>query len=138
MPYPELTATLPESKEVSNGYNYAPEKELIEAFSLVAFYKGQLEEVVCMRGYMARSKTASVYYASIWVRDRINDRWYSGTGQAGGYGYHRGSAALDYAIKSAGITLSRSIHGTGEMEEALEAIAKAVYPRAKKWLVCRH
>lgn len=52
----------------------------------------------------------------------------SGSGKAGGYGYHRPSAALGEAIHNAGFALSESISGRGEsaMREALMAIAKAL------------
>ena len=51
-----------------------------------------------------------------------------GSARAGGYGYHRPSAALGSAIRAAGFTLDQSINGDGEsaMREALLAIAKAV------------
>lgn len=52
----------------------------------------------------------------------------SGSGKAGGYGYHRPSAALGEAIGNAGFALSESISGRGEtaMREALMAMAKAL------------
>lgn len=51
-----------------------------------------------------------------------------GSGKAGGYGYHRPSAALGEAIRNAGFTLSESISGRGEsaMREALMTMAKAL------------
>lgn len=51
-----------------------------------------------------------------------------GSGRAGGYGYHRPSAALSEAIRNAGFTLSRDIAGVGDdaMQEALFAMAKAI------------
>lgn len=58
-------------------------------------------------------------YASLWVH-RIADKnkpdsWEygetSGRGQAGGYGYHKASAAVAEAIKSAGIELFGSPYG---------------------------
>jgi hypothetical protein len=52
----------------------------------------------------------------------------SGSAKAGGYGYHKGSVALEYAIQNAGFTLSGRIGGVGEsaMREALLAIATAI------------
>lgn len=58
-------------------------------------------------------------YASLWVH-RITDKnkpadWEygetSGRGQAGGYGYHKASAAVAEAIRSAGIELWGSAYG---------------------------
>lgn len=51
-----------------------------------------------------------------------------GSGHAGGYGYHRRSAAMQDAIENAGFTLSQDIGGVGEstMREALLAIAECI------------
>lgn len=65
-------------------------------------------------------------YCAIWIG--AGDKWGRGQGKAGGYGYHKASAALAEAIDDAGIKLSRSISGVGDsaMEEACAAIARAV------------
>lgn len=76
--------------------------------------------------------TARVYatdraaYACIWIRH--GDRHGSGSARATGYGYHRASAALDGAIRAAGVTLSRPIDGVGDtaMVDACEAIGRAI------------
>ena len=49
-----------------------------------------------------------------------------GSGSAGGYGYHRASAAAGEAITNAGFKLSESINGAGDtaIEDALCAIAQ--------------
>lgn len=62
----------------------------------------------------------------LWVHTADNHT--QGSGKAGGYGYHRPSAALSAAIRNAGFTLSKDIAGVGEqaMQEALLAIAKAL------------
>jgi hypothetical protein len=151
MSYPKLTATLPTALDISNATNYGGKKELIDATSIVVFANGQLHEVCLARWYMSRSREASVVYCSLWVRRPgiLNAEgtayikegaWWSGSGSAGGGGYHKGSAALDEAIRSAGITLSRSISGTGECMQALMAIAKAMFPRLseKRFLIVRH
>lgn len=119
-----LKATLP-TADTDTAKNYSGEKELVNSLALVAATRTGLEEVISARFYMGRSNSASVVYASIWVRGK--NRWISGTGSAGGYGYHKESAALDSAIRSAGIKLSSPINGAGDgaMREALNAIAKA-------------
>jgi hypothetical protein len=70
----------------------------------------------------------SVAYACIWISGRGNGTYGRGTGKAGGYGYHKPSAALSEAIDDAGISLDRSISGVGDtaMRDACEAIARAV------------
>jgi hypothetical protein len=70
--------------------------------------------------------TGNKNFACIWIN--YNDTNTSGTGSAGGYGYHRPSAAAAEAISNAGITLSKSISGVGDtaIREALKAIAAAL------------
>lgn len=81
-------------------------------------------------------------YASIWIRGQngLMHSYGRGQGKAGGYGYHKPSAALADAINDAGITLhgdvygrtastaQASISGVGDsaMVAACEAIARAV------------
>ena len=112
--------------EQSNARNLANEKETVSTLTVVAFRDGEFHHPVTARFYMGRSKTASVVYCALWVHSP--DYWTSGRGTAGGYGYHKESAALDDAITSAGITLSRSISGVGEsaMKDALTAIANGL------------
>jgi hypothetical protein len=142
MTYPKLTATLPTTNDISNATNWSGKKELIDAMSVIVVTPDKRPQEVCTaRWYMGRSKAASTVYCSVWIRrprilDKdgnlaINSAWWSGTGSAGGYGYHKSSAALDEAIRSAGITLSRSVSGTGECDDALMAIAKTMFPRLK-------
>lgn len=71
---------------------------------------------------------ASVAYACIWISSTSKTPYARGTGKAGGYGYHKESAALADAIDDAGIRLSHSIsgHGHSAMRDACEAIARAV------------
>jgi hypothetical protein len=152
MTYPKLTATLPTTNDISNATNWSGKKELIDAMSVIVVTPDKRPQEVCTaRWYMGRSREASVVYASIWVRRPAirnaedtgwakDSAWWSGSGNAGGYGYHKQSAALHEAIGSAGITLSRSVSGTGECEEALLAIAKAMFPRLKdeRFLIVRH
>lgn len=87
--------------------------------------KPDLKPVVELRLY----GTGNSNTAAIWVHS--GDIHTSGTGQAGGYGYHRPSAAAAEAIRNAGFKLSNNISGVGNsaIEEAVKAIAEAVgYP----------
>lgn len=76
--------------------------------------------VVDLRIYFGQTRA----YACIWVHG--SNAYYSGSGYAGGYGYHKESAAAAEAIRNAGIDLSESISGVGEsaIERAVVAIAK--------------
>ena len=117
-----IKASLP-AAGVSNATMY-DNKELVHAVSVIGRNKAGMEEAVTARFWMGRSSSASTVYCAIWCRGK--DYWTSGKGTAGGHGYCKKSAALDEAIRSAGITLSRSVHGTGEIREACEAIARAL------------
>ena len=80
-------------------------KELVSAYSLVVrLPSGELREVVTVKCYMGRSASASVIHAVMWVRC-ADGHWTSGSGSAGGYGYHKESAAIADAIRSASIEL---------------------------------
>lgn len=70
--------------------------------------------------------TGNLNTCCLWVRSEGNHT--QGSGKAGGYGYHRPSAAVDQAIRNAGFTLSASITGVGDsaIREALMAVAKAL------------
>ncbi len=110
-------------KQVFNAVNYGDKKELIKTFNLIT---DELKEIITVRCYMGRSASASTVYASIWVN--APDIHTSGKGKAGGYGYHKASAAVADAISSAGITLDTNISGVGDgaIKESLEAIANAL------------
>lgn len=67
--------------------------------------------VVDCRLYVGCSASASVVYCFLWVQSVKGQDWAdgwtstSGKGTAGGYGYHKTSAAVGSAISSAGIEL---------------------------------
>lgn len=70
--------------------------------------------------------TGNTNFACLWAwGEQINTQ---GSGRAGGYGYHRPSAAAQEAISNAGFTLSQDISGVGEeaIHDALCAIAEAI------------
>lgn len=98
---------------VSNARNYSNEKEEVDRLVLIGCKKGEHKELVTARFWYSKSRTASVCYCSIWVN--CSPVYVSGKGQAGGWGYHRSSAALESALTSAGIELYGSPYlGPGE------------------------
>ena len=128
-PYKGNIATLPDAEHISNARNYWQEKELVNRLQVVAKVGDEYETPIDARFWMGRSRSASVVYCSIWVHGRINDyKDWSGRGTAGGGGYHKESAALDAAIRSAGIVMDSHFGGCGEgaMRHALTAIAVAL------------
>jgi hypothetical protein len=110
-------------ENVSNAVNYGDKKELTKTFNVVT---DGLKEVITVRCYMGRSANASTVYASVWIN--TSEVHTSGKGKAGGYGYHKESAAIAAAIESAGISLDTDISGVGDgaIKEALSAIANAL------------
>lgn len=87
-------------------------------------HNGRTSAPITARIY--HNSTRSKNTACLWVHHKGLHA--SGSGEAGGYGYHRPSEALEQAITNAGFTLSQSIGGVGEeaMESALLAIAKTL------------
>lgn len=74
---------------------------------------------------------ATVAYCVVWIHgEKGHGR---GCGKAGGYGYHKESAALAGALSDAGVFLSEHISGRGDrcMTEAVEAVARAATGKRK-------
>jgi len=122
-------------------------KELVSAYSLVVrMPSGELREVITVKCYMGRSASASVVHAVLWVKC-ADGHWTSGSGSAGGWGYHKESAAIASAISSAGIELKdmendRKDHwfdfggtGTSYYPQVFDAIARAAGYRGRTLLV---
>lgn len=126
-----ITAKIKEQRD--NGKNLSGRMEVTNTWNAVVCTKTGPVELVTVRCYMGRSNSASTVYSSIWVSDRKHGFYTSGRGDAGGYGYCKTSQAVGDAISSAGITLSRSIGGTGtdSIIYAIEAIVKALGYRGK-------
>lgn len=101
-------------------------KNYFESYNILIpsrHYQGSANAVVELRLY----GTGNRNYACLWVHDSSNSGIStSGTGWAGGYGYHRPSAAAQEAINNAGFVLSESISGVGDsaIERAVRAIAE--------------
>ena len=110
-------------ENVSNAVNYGDKKELTKTFNVVT---DGLKEVITVRCYMGRSANVPTVYASVWIN--TSEVHTSGKGKAGGYGYHKESAAIAAAIESAGIALDTDISGVGNSAilDALTAIANAL------------
>ena len=109
-------------------------KELILAYKIVEELPGPgpvLTYVDC-RFYMGRSPASSTIYCILWTHSESRSGF--GIGKAGGHGYHKRSAAADFAISSSGITLLKEsgekahIHSVGDsaIREALRAISTAL------------
>ncbi|WNH52414.1 hypothetical protein [Stenotrophomonas oahuensis] len=114
------------AKAIEAGTNYGDKKELTDVLHLVGLVDGQLRNVVTVRCYMGRSKSAMAVYATVWIH--APDNYRSGSGTASGWGYCKRSAAIAYALQNAGVTLRDPIdgHGMTAVREALNAVARAL------------
>jgi|GEM_PF-5111513 len=111
-------------REGQNTGKYRVEKNFYRGLKVLAIADGNMVEIIDCRLYRTQART----YCALWIRDAKNNRYRSGGDFAGGYGYHRPSAAISGAIADAGITLEHNIEGVGEsaIEGALTAIAEAL------------
>jgi hypothetical protein len=94
------------------------ENHFYSEYAAIVYEDGKYRTPITLRLYL----TNSVAYAVLWVD--VGDVYTGGSGRAGGYGYHRPSQAVEYAVKDAGFTLSEDIGGRGDeaIIEALKAI----------------
>lgn len=114
-------------KSCDNGKNIHGEKEVVSTYKIVD--KKTEREILICRVYTGRSSSSSTVYASVWAKikeEKVStkampsfmhkNKWRpedppyfygntAGHGSAGGYGYHKESAAIQDAITSAGIEL---------------------------------
>jgi hypothetical protein len=108
--------------------SHRKEDKFLEEISCFVMTKEKtLKNVVILRTYGTQAKN----YVCLWAHGE--NKHTSGSGSAGGYGYHRPSAAAAEAISAAGIKINQNISGRGDTAiiEAAEAIAKTLYPRRK-------
>ena len=112
--------------------NYSHQKELVNQMQLVAYQSGKFDTVVDARFYMGRSSQSSTVYCFVWIHGK--GFYTSGRGSAGGYGYYKESAALAYALDSAGVTLYGSPGGVRrwayDTNRELTAVEHAAATRA--------
>lgn len=102
-------------------YRHRKENKFAESYSLIDLDSGK--SIVDVRFYYTNSRA----YCCLWVHIQRPEGYISarGSSYAGGYGYHRASAAMDRALREAGFEFGNSISGVGEsaMRDALQAIA---------------
>lgn len=140
--------------DISNARYAYDKKELVYSRSAAVSKNGEVHTPVSVKCYMGRSSSASVVYCNIWIHAETKAGYISlsGAGSAGGYGYHKISAAVDEALQSAGVQLygspyaraekpdmkkPSSISGVGDsaIEAALVAICRALGYRGKVRIV---
>ena len=100
-----------ESKNGIKGKQHRKENGFYQQYSLVDI--GRKKEIMVVRFYATNTRV----YCCIWG---LHDLQFSGSGYAGGYGYHKPSAAMQSALDSAGVVMERSIDGVGD--SAIEGV----------------
>ena len=134
LPSPEKSTKFSRSHRRENGGFQQEFTALVHPGPEGARYN-EMRAVVTLRIY----GTAARNYACLWTAGDKPEHSRNGSGQAGGYGYHRPSSAAQEAIENAGFALSRRIDGVGDsaIREAVLAIAACLgFPQAL--LHCAH
>ena len=96
------------------------EKYIKRGYKAVCIDNGEMRELVDLR----IGRTDTTVYACVWLSG-INhlNCWAYGSGKAGGYGYHRASAAAESAFRAAGMVFDSGFSGCGDSatREAVQA-----------------
>ena len=71
------------------------------------------QTVIDCRIYTGLRPYCSRIVAAIWINDNKTKRYSHGVGTANGFSYHKGSQAIEEAIKEMGIKLDEAIGGCG-------------------------
>lgn len=113
---------------------------LDHGYKAITIQAGKVVDLVEIR----ISSTDSAAYAVAWLYapklyNKAGEKtreafWNSGSGRAGGYGYHRQSQAAEAALTRAGVKLSEAIGGRGDqaIRDAAEAVGKALAPKGAR------
>ena len=119
---------------VSNAKNLGGDKEMTATLNVVVVKDRKIHEPITVRWYMGRSRDAQNVLCSVWIK---GDRWNSGHGVAGGYGYHKKSEAFARALDDANISLNKPVGGRGDSAvwDACDAIVRALGYRSKPYFV---
>lgn len=109
--------SFPPREDPRNIASYRRESSFWKEIALIDLDEGECRASVRFYG------SGSVVYCVAWFWGR--DKSCRGYGKAGGYGYHKPSAAMEEALKAAGCVLAEPIDGRGDsaMRDAMLAIA---------------
>lgn len=119
----------PHAENISSQARNARDKQaLIHQYTVLGIIDGEIRSLAESRIYMSASRSAERMTAILWVHGA---NYACGSGYAGGYGYHKPSAAVGNAIDAAGFELDRHFIGGGGdsvLIDALKAVALAAWP----------
>ena len=129
------------AQDMPSSYRERQEKHFYNGYKVVTIVNDKMITLVDAR----LGATPHCHYASVWLNTcYYNNEFYNkfgfarGAGKAGGYGYHRASAALKSAFSRAGMRFSIGCSGMGEnaMRDCLLAAGEYLKPDgAKVYLV---
>jgi hypothetical protein len=114
-------------QEKINAQVHRKENNFMEEYLGLAVVGNQIRTAVNLRIYGTDSRN----YCCVWINN--GQEWGAGSDYAGGYGYHRPSAAAHGALIKAGVQLSEPIDGRGDsaIKEAVLAVLDALYPESE-------
>lgn len=114
--------------------NHRKENHFQQQYTGLVLDGNELREAVTLRIY----GTSAVNYAALWYNN--GKKWARGTGKAGGYGYHRPSAAAAEAFEAAGVELESDISGSGSaaIESAVKSLLCELYPERLTFVTIAH
>lgn len=113
--------------------NHRKENHFQQQYTGLVLVGNELLEAVTLRIYGTRA----VNYAALWYNNQ--EKWASGTGKAGGYGYHRPSAAAAEAFEAAGVELADiSGRGSQAIEDAVKSLLCELYPEHLTFVTIAH
>ena len=85
--------------------------EIVRGFQYITT-KDNLTVIDC-RIYESKRPSSNRVISAIWINDNKNKLYSHGVGISTGYGYHKGSEAIELALLEMGIKLDESIGGLG-------------------------
>lgn len=125
------------SQDMPTTYRERQEKHFYNGYKVVTIVNDEMVELVDAR----LGATDNCHYASVWLETRYIDYNYynqygdaRASGKAGGWGYHRASAALEAAFSRAGMRFDIGCSGMGEsmMQDCLLAAGEYLKPDGAK------
>lgn len=125
------------ARNMPASYRERQAKHFYNGYKVVTIVNGEMVNLVDAR----LGATDNCHYASVWLNMRYYDNDYYniygcayGAGKAGGYGYHRASAALESALHRAGVRFSIGCSGMGEsaMRDCLMTAGEYLKPEGAK------
>ena len=125
------------SQDMPRAYRDREEKHFYTGYKVVCISEGEMVELVDAR----LGATDSCHYAVVWLDCFYSNENFAcengrayGAGKAGGYGYHRASAALESAFSRAGMRFSVGCSCLGEsaMRDCLMCAGEYLKPEGAK------